>query len=193
MIATLEGTLEYRGNDSVIINVGGIGFRVYVSRSTSSQLGAVKGRVSLYTHLHVRDDDISLYGFSSSDELALFRSLISVTGIGAKLALTVLSALNPEQLVMAITSGDIDLLSQAPGVGKKMASRLVVELRGKLEKEWKEVALPLAPENADVIAALTGLGYSVAEATRAISRLPDARGLSLEGKIRVALQQLAER
>jgi Holliday junction DNA helicase RuvA len=193
MIATLEGTLEYRGNDSVIVNVGGIGFRVYVSSSTSSQLGAVKGRVSLHTHLHVRDDGISLYGFGSSDELTLFRSLISVTGIGAKLALTVLSALNPEQLVMAITSGDIDLLSQAPGVGKKMASRLVVELRGKLEKEWKEVALPLAPENADVIAALTGLGYSVVEATRAISRLPDARGLSLEEKIRVALQQLAER
>jgi Holliday junction DNA helicase RuvA len=192
MIATLEGILEYRGNDSVIINIGGIGFRVYVSSSTSSQLGAVKGRVSLYTHLHVRDDGISLYGFGSSDELTLFRSLISVTGIGARLALTILSALNPEQLVMAITSGDIDLLSQAPGVGKKMASRLVVELRGKLEKEWKEVALPLAPENADVIAALTGLGYSVAEATKAISRLADSRGLGLEEKIRMALQQLAE-
>jgi Holliday junction DNA helicase RuvA len=139
----------------------------------------------------VREDSISLYGFASSEELTLFRSLISVTGIGAKLALTVLSALNPEQLVMAITSGDIDLLSQTPGIGKKIASRLVVELRGKLEKEWKEVALPLAPENADVIAALTGLGYSVAEATKAISRLPDSDGVSLEEKIRMALQQLA--
>jgi len=191
MIATVEGILEYRGNDSVIINVGGIGFRVYVPSSTSSQLGAVKGRVCLYTHLHVREDSISLYGFASSEELTLFRSLISVTGIGAKLALTVLSALNPEQLVMAITSGDIDLLSQTPGIGKKIASRLVVELRGKLEKEWKEVALPLATENADVIAALTGLGYSVAEATKAISRLPDSDGVSLEEKIRMALQQLA--
>lgn len=191
MIATLEGILEYRGSDSVIIKVGGIGFRVYVSSSTSSQLGSVKGRVSVYTHLHVREDSISLYGFASSDELTLFKSLISVTGIGARLALTVLSALNSEQLVMAITSGDINLLSQAPGVGKKMASRLVVELRGKLEKEWKEVALPLAPENADAIAALTGLGYSVAEATRAISRLPDPDGLSLEEKIKMALQQLS--
>jgi Holliday junction DNA helicase RuvA len=191
MIATLEGILEYRGNDSVIINVGGIGFRVHVSGSTSSQLGAVKGRVSLYTHLHVREDSISLYGFASSDELTLFRSLISVTGIGAKLALTVLSALNSEELVMAITSGDIDLLSQTPGIGKKMASRLVVELRGKLEKEWKDVALPLAPENADAIAALTGLGYSVAEATKALSKLRDSRSLSLEDKIRIALQHLA--
>jgi Holliday junction DNA helicase RuvA len=193
MIATLAGTLEYRGHDSVIINVGGIGFRVYVSSSTSSQLGAVRGRVSVYTHLHVREDSISLYGFASSEELTLFRSLISVSGIGAKLALTVLSALNPEQLVMAITSGDIDLLSQTPGIGKRIASRLVVELRGKLEKEWREVALPLAPENADAIAALTSLGYSVAEATKAISRLPDSESLSLEEKIRMALQELAGR
>ncbi len=193
MIATLEGILEYRGSDSVIIGVGGIGFRVYVSGSTLSQLGAVKGRVSLYTHLHVREDSISLYGFASSEELTLFRSLISVTGIGAKLALTVLSALNAEQLVMAITSGDTDLLSQTPGIGKKMASRLVIELRGKLEKEWKDVALPLAPENADAVAALTGLGYSVAEATKALSSLPSSRSVSLEEKIRMALQHLAGR
>jgi len=193
MIATLEGILEYRGNDSVIINVGGIGFRVYVPGSTLSQLGAVKGKVSLYTHLHVREDNISLYGFASSEELALFKNLISVSGIGAKLALALLSALKPEQLVMAITSGDIDLLSQAPGIGKKMASRLVVELRGKLEKEWKEVALPLAPESGDVISALTGLGYSVAEATKAISKVPDSEDLSLEDKIKMALQQMVRR
>jgi holliday junction DNA helicase RuvA len=191
MIATLEGILEYRGNDSIIINVGGVGFRVYVPSSTLSQLGAVKGKVSLYTHLHVREDNISLYGFASSEELALFKNLISVSGIGSKLALALLSALNPEQLVVAITSGDIDLLSQAPGIGKKMASRLVVELKGKLEKEWKEVALPLAPESADVISALTGLGYSLAEATKAISKLPDAEKLSLEEKIKMALQQMA--
>jgi Holliday junction DNA helicase RuvA len=190
MIATLEGILEYRGNDSIIINVGGIGFRVYVPSSTLSQLGAVKGKVSLYTHLHVREDNISLYGFASSEELALFKNLISVSGIGSKLALALLSALNPEQLVVAITSGDIDLLSQTPGIGKKIASRLVVELRGKLEKEWKEVALPVAPESADVISALTGLGYSVAEATKAISKLPDSEELSLEEKIKMALQQM---
>jgi Holliday junction DNA helicase RuvA len=190
MIATLEGILEYRGNDSIIVNVSGLGFRVYVSGSTLSQVGAVKGKVSLYTHLHVREDNISLYGFASSEELALFKNLISVTGIGAKLALAILSAFNPEQLVMAIASGDVDLLSQAPGVGKKTAGRLVVELRGKLEKEWRDVALPLAPESADVIAALTGLGYSVAEATRAISRLPEAGNLNLEEKIRAALQQI---
>jgi len=191
MIATLEGILEYRGNDSIIINVGGIGFRVYVPGSTLSQLGVVKGKISLYTHLHVREDNVSLYGFASSEELALFKDLISVSGIGSKVALVLLSALSPEQLVMAITSGDIDLISQAPGIGKKMASRLVVELRGKLEKEWQEVALPLAPENADFIAALTGLGYSLTEATKAISKIPDSGELSLEDKIKMALQQMA--
>ena len=193
MIATLEGILEYRGNDSIIINVGGIGFRVYVSGSTLSQLGAVKDKAFLYTDLHVREDNVSLYGFASSEELGLFKTLISVSGVGPKLALALLSALNPEQVVMAITSGDIDLLSQAPGIGKKMASRLVVELRGKLEKEWKEVALPLAPECADVIAALTGLGYSLTEATKAVSKLQDSEELSLEEKIKVALQQVARR
>jgi len=193
MIATLEGILEYRGDDSVIINVGGVGLRVYVPSSTLSQLGTVKGKVFLYTHLHVREDNISLYGFASSEELALFKNLISVSGIGAKLALALLSAFNPEQLVMAIIGGDIDLLSQTPGIGKKIASRLVVELKGKLEKEWKEVALPLAPESADVIAALTGLGYSVAEATKVISKLSDSDELSLEEKIKMALQQMAKR
>ncbi|MGQ9545858.1 MAG: Holliday junction branch migration protein RuvA [Dehalococcoidia bacterium] len=191
MIATLEGTLEYRGGDSVIINVGGVGFRVYVPGSTLNQLGAVKGKIFLHTHLNVREDSISLYGFASSEELALFKNLISVSGVGSRVALSLLSALRPEQIVRAITSGDTDMLTQTPGIGKKLASRLVVELRGKLEKEWKEEALPLVAESGDVIAALTGLGYSLAEATKAVSKLPDSEGLSLEEKIRMALQQMA--
>jgi Holliday junction DNA helicase RuvA len=191
MIATLEGILEYRGDDSIIINVGGVGFRIYVPGSTLSQLGVVKSKVFLYTHLHVREDNISLYGFVSSEELALFKTLIAVSGVGSKVALALLSALSPEQIVRAIISGDTDILSQAPGIGKKLASRLVVELRGKLEKEWQEVALPLAPESGDVIAALTGLGYSLAEATKAISKLPDSKGLSLEERIKMALQQMS--
>ncbi len=193
MIATLEGILQYRGNDFVIINVGGIGFRVHVSGSTLNQLGTIKDKVFLHTHLHIREDNVSLYGFASNEELALFKNLISVSGVGPKLALGLLSAFSPEQIVMAITSDNIDLLSQAPGVGKKMASRLVVELRSKLEREWKEVALPLAPKSADVIAALTGLGYSLAEASEAVSQIPNSQELSLEEKIRIALQQVARR
>ncbi len=190
MIATLEGTLEHRGNDSIIVNVGGIGFRVYVSGFTLGQLGAVEGKVILHTHLQLREDDVSLYGFASREELALFRNLVSVSGIGPKVALGLLSALNPQQLVMAIASGNTDLICQAPGIGKKTADRLVIELRDKLEKEWKEVALPSAPEGADVIAALTGLGYSLTEAARAVSRLSGSEELSVEEKIRMALQQM---
>ena len=190
MIATLEGILEYCGSDSIVINVGGVGFRVYVPDSTLRRLGAVKGRVFVYTHLYVREDNIALYGFASSEEMTLFKSLISVSGVGSRVALALLSALSPEQLVMAITSGNIDLISQVPGIGRKLASRLVIELRSKLEKEWKEVALPLVPESADVIAALTSLGYSVSEATKAVSRLPASEELGLEEKVRMALQQM---
>lgn len=193
MIATLKGTLEYRGTDSVIINVGGMGFQVYVPGSTLSQLGAINDKVSLYTHLHLREDNVSLYGFASEEELALFRNLISVSGIGPKAALALLSALDPEQLVIAITSGNIDVISQVPGIGRKMANRMVIELKSKLEKEWKEAALPLATENTDVIAALTSLGYSLREATQAVFSLPGSSELSLEEKVKLALQQLAGR
>ncbi len=193
MIATLEGTLEYRGTDSAIVKVGGVGFQVYVPGSTLSKLGAAGNQVSLYTYLHVKEDNVSLYGFASEEELALFKNLISVSGIGPKAALALLSALSPEQLVMAITSGNADLVSQVPGIGKKMASRLVIELRSKLERQWKEAALPLPAENAEAIAALTGLGYSLREATQAISSLPDSKELSLEEQVRMALQQLAGR
>ncbi len=190
MIATLKGTLEYRGVNSVIINVSGIGFQVYVPGSTLSQLGTIDNRVSLYTHFHLREDNASLYGFATEAELALFRNLISVSGIGPKAALGLLSAMDPEQLVIAITSDNSDFISQAPGIGKKMAKRIVVELKSKLEKEWEGAALPLAVENADVVAALTSLGYSVREASQAASNLPVSSELSLEEKVKQALQQL---
>ena len=193
MIAAIEGILEYFGVDSIIVKVGGIGIRVYVPSSSLSKLGAAGDNVSLYTHLHLREDNVSLYGFTSSEELALFKNLISVSGVGPKVALSLLSSLAIEQLAMAITSGNAELISQAPGIGKKVASRIVIELRGKLEREWKEAALPLAPEDADAIAALTSLGYSLREATQAISSLPNSSELSLEEKVKLALQQLAER
>jgi Holliday junction DNA helicase RuvA len=193
MIATLVGTLAYRGVDSVIIDVGGVGFQVHVSSSTLGQLGVVGSNASLYTHLHLREDNISLYGFASAEELALFKNLISVSGIGPKAALSLLSSLNVEQLATAITSGNVELISQAPGIGKKVASRLVIELRSKLEREWREAALPLATEDADAIAALTSLGYSLREATQAVSSLPKSEELSLEDKVKMALRELASR
>ena len=193
MIATLEGTLEHCGIDSAVIRVGGVGIQVYVPSLTLSRLGVIGDKVSLYTHLYVKEDNISLYGFASSEEVALFKNLISISGIGPRVALALLSKLSAEQLATAIISGNVALIEQVPGIGKKMANRLVVELRDKLEREWKEAALPLAPEDSDAIAALTSLGYSLREVTQVVSSIPNSSELSLEGKVRTALQELASK
>jgi len=191
MIAALEGILEYRGLDSVVIKVGGVSLQAYIPSSTLSRLGTVGDKVYLHTHLYLKEDNISLYGFASIEEVKLFQNLISVSGIGPKVGLALLSSLSPEQLALAITSGNVDLLSQVPGIGRKIASRVVLELKTKLEKDWKGVAaLPLAQENTDVIAALTSLGYSLREATQAASALPESKEMSLEEKVKLALQQL---
>ena len=193
MIATLEGILQYRGVDSIIVNVGGIGLQVHVPGSTMSQLGAVNDKVSLYTHLQVKEDNLTLYGFASGQELTLFKNLISISGVGPKVALALLSSLSIEQLTMAILSGNVDLIDQVPGVGKKVANRIAVELKGKLEQQWEGAILPLAQEDSDVIAALTSLGYSLREATQVVSSLTSSSELSLEEKIKTALSQLAGR
>jgi len=190
MIASLEGTLVHNDTNSVIVNVGGIGFQLNISTYTLNQLEKIGSTVSLYTHLYLRTDNIALYGFASREELVLFKDLISVSGIGPKVALAMLSTLNPEQLVTAITSGNTELIVQVPGIGKKVASRLVVELKGKLQKEWGETTLQFKPANAEAVAALTGLGYSLREATQAISSIPDSAEMNLEEKIKLALQQL---
>jgi Holliday junction DNA helicase RuvA len=188
VIASLHGTLEAIGGDGAVINVGGVGFQVYMPTSTLSALGKVGGEVRLYTHLHLREDNIALYGFGSADELNLFQALIGVSGLGPKLALAMLSAMDVEKLTMAIVTGSIDLLTVIPGIGKKMASRLILELREKIGAGFISTpAAQLAQENADVIAALVSLGYSVGEANRAVATLPPATELSLEEKIKQAL------
>jgi Holliday junction DNA helicase RuvA len=189
MIASLRGKLESLGSDWVVINVNGIGFQVYMPTSTLSTLGTTGEEVKLHTHLYLREDNATLYGFASAEELGLFQTLIGVSGLGPKLALAMLSALNVEQISMAIVTGSADLLTVVPGVGKKMASRLVLELKEKIGAGL--VATPaaqLAQENTDVLAALTALGYSAAEATRAVATLPTSSELSLEEKIKLALQ-----
>ncbi len=188
MIASLNGKLESLGSDGAVINVGGIGFRVYMPTSTLSTLGKIGEEVKLHTYLHLREDNASLYGFASTDELGLFQNLISVSGLGPKLALAMLSAMNIEKLAMAIATSSADLLTEVPGIGKKMANRLILELKDKLGAGWITTpAVQLAEENAEVVAALTSLGYSVSEATRAVgSLLPDSK-LSLEDKVKQAL------
>jgi Holliday junction DNA helicase RuvA len=191
MIANLRGVLSSMGGDYAIINVGGVGFRVYMPTSVLSILGKVGEEVQIHTHLHVKDDDISLYGFGTADELTIFETLISVSGLGPRLALAMLSVLNVEQMTMAIATGTTDLLTTVPGIGRKMADRLVLELRDKIGAGL--IATPaaqIAQENTDVLAALTSLGYSVAEASRAVATLPVASDLSVEERVKLALQYL---
>ena len=192
MIVALEGVLESRGIDSAVVRVGPLSLNIYIPGSTLSQLGSEGDKVNLHTHIYLREDNIALYGFATAEELGLFQNLISVSGIGPKAALGLLTALNPERLVSAIAGDSIDLLSQVPGIGKKIAGRIVLELKGKLQKEWGTIVAPsLTQEDADVVAALTSLGYSLREATKAVSDLSDSRGLDLEERVRLALRQLA--
>jgi len=187
MIAGLQGKLQAIGSNWAIINVGGISFQVYMPTSTLSTLGAVGGEVELHTHLHLREDNATLYGFATAEELGLFQTVTTVSGVGPKLALAMLSAMSVEKLTMAIATGGAELLSEIPGIGKKTANRLILELKGKIAAGWLAPA-GLAEENADVLTALTSLGYSVREATRAIATLPQDQKLSLEEKIKLALQ-----
>ena len=157
--------------------------------STLSTLGKTGEEVKLHTHLHLREDNATLYGFASTDELGLFQTLIGVSGLGPKLALAMLSAMNVEKLTMAIVTGSADLLTMVPGIGKKMANRLILELKEKIAAGWITTpAAQLAEENTEVLAALISLGYSVSEASRAVATLPPSEELSLEEKIKLALQ-----
>jgi Holliday junction DNA helicase RuvA len=190
MISSLHGKVESLGSDFAVINVNGVGFQVLMPTSTLSAVGAVGKEVTLFTHLHLREDNVSLFGFASAEELSLFQLLIGVNGLGPRLALAMLSGMSVEQLATAIATGSIDLLTVVPGIGKKVATRIVVELKEKIGAGW--IATPatqLAQENTDVLAALTSLGYSAPEAAKAVATLPPTSSdLSLEEKIKLALQ-----
>jgi Holliday junction DNA helicase RuvA len=189
MIASLSGKLEAVSGDGAIINVGGVGFRVAMPTTALSALGTPGSEVKVFTHLHVREDNLSLFGFASAEELWLFETLLGVTGLGPKLALAMLSALSPEQIATAIATGSTEMLDMIPGIGKKVAHRIVLELKEKIGAGW--IAAPAteaAQENTEVLTALTSLGYSAAEAVKAVATLPADEELDLEEKIKLALQ-----
>ena len=189
MISSLKGKVETIGADHATINVGGIGFQVFMPSSTLSTLATTGEEARVHTHLHLREDSVTLFGFATTQELALFQLLIGVTGLGPRLALALLSALATEQLTMAIVTGQTDVLTITPGVGKKVAERIILELKEKLGAGWAATpAAQIAQENSDVLGALTSLGYSAAEAQRAVATLPAATDMSLEERIKHSLQ-----
>ncbi len=190
MISGIHGKLEGSGPGYVLVRTGGFTLKVSVPSPVIERLGSIGSAVDLFAHLHVREDILALYGFSTAEELALFESLITVSGIGPKLGLSVLSSVSPEEVAMAIASGNPDTLMGIPGIGKKTAGRIVLELKGKIEKQWHTEQSPLPTENSEVLAALVALGYSASEALQAAAHVPGQADVPLEERVRHALQYL---
>lgn len=194
MIAGVKGIIESIGSNWVILDVGGVAFQVFLPTSTLSNLSVVGRPARLHTHLHVREDNLTLYGFGSARELSLFETLITVKGIGPKLGLAMLSAMDAEQLATAIAAGDANMLTAVPGIGQKTANRIILELKDKIGGTWMLTQdLESVQRNSEVVAALTSLGYSVVEATRAVAALPSSSQLSLEDKIKLALKSFGSK
>jgi Holliday junction DNA helicase RuvA len=191
MIASIRGSLLFVGVDHAVIETGGVGLMVYAPRNVLGALGEIGSEVRLYTHLHIREDLLALYGFASTDQRHLFETLLSVSGIGPKAALSLLSSAPADELRVTIAGGDTTRLARVPGIGKKTAERLVLELRGKLDIKGLPVpgATPaLIAVNAELAEMLVGLGFSAAEASAAIAALPADAPASIEDRLRLALR-----
>ncbi|MBI4299416.1 MAG: Holliday junction branch migration protein RuvA [Chloroflexi bacterium] len=189
MITSIRGTLEAIGADWIVVRLGGISLQVHVPGSSIEELGHLGTTVQLFTYLRVREDELSLFGFTSEHARQLFELFLGVNGVGPRLALNILSSFTPESLAAAISSSDVEAFDHVPGVGKKMASRLVLELRGKLKKEWTLVSE--TSSQGEVVAALVALGYTSAEARSAVFAMDKESDLPLEERVREALQRLA--
>ena len=200
MISSIQGILEARGDDWVDVAIGGVSVRAMVPASAMSGLGPIGAPVRLYTHLVVRDENVTLYGFRSPEEKTAFLALIGVNGIGPRLGLVILSVLSPADLVEAIEEGDAAALSRAPGVGKRSASRIIVELKGKLD-ELDIAGLTASPTrapslvDAELTAVLQSLGYNAQEirlAVSAVANLEAEEMPPLDDRVRLALATLSE-
>lgn len=192
MIASIRGNLLTTGADHAVIETGGVGFLIFVPRTVLANLGAPGDQTQLYTNLQVREDSLTLYGFATIEQRQLFEQLLGVSGIGPKVALSLLSSGAPEELRAAIASGDVQRLSRVPGIGKKTAERLVLELKGKIDLRGlpaPSAATPaLAAVNNELADMLLGLGFSAAEANAAIAALPADAPPDFEDRLRLALR-----
>jgi len=191
VITSIEGTLAGWGIEWVDVAVGGVTLRTNVPQSAIAGLGRLGDQVRLLTSLQMREDSLTLYGFPTEEARSAFGALVGVNGVGPRLALNILSSLSPEALALAIGSGDADAFKGVPGVGKKIANRIVLELSGKLEIALSPSADGLG--DGEVVKALTALGYASSEAMEALSSLPPGGELSLEEKVRLCLQRMGSR
>ncbi len=200
MIGMLRGKVWELLPNGLVMDVQGVGYEMTVPNSLLSKLYIGQETV-IYTQVVIREDDLALYGFSSGSEKNLFLTLISVSGIGPKAGMAILSTFDSEQIEQAIATEDVNLLTRVPGIGKKTAQRLVLELKEKYKdralKGLNKAESPLSGGSGsnswDALEALMALGYSQEEGKRALQRIEDRDALTLEEQIRTALQYLAER
>ena len=200
MISYIKGTLERRAESYIIIETGGIGYQVFVSPATLAKLSQTGAEVKVFTYFSVKEDGMSLYGFASQEEQEMFHKLLTVSGVGPKGALGFLSMLKPSEIIMAILSDDVKTLSKAPGVGRKAAQRVILELKDKFKTEE---ALSMGGEELEgivetsiggdakfeAIDAMTALGYSRSEAAKAVNAVA-AEGMSTEDILKAALKKM---
>lgn len=197
MYAYIKGTLEIKGINYVVIENNGIGFKIFMSSKSIGCIGNVGDIVKVHTHYHVREDDISLYGFVSEEELRMFEILINVSGVGVKSALTMLSDITPASFAMAVIQDDVTRLTKVPGVGKKTAQRLILELKDKLKSEdisgdnSVDVDIKEIKIDNDAVTALQVLGYSKKEVEEVLQKV-DTKNLSTEETIKMALKYLGK-
>lgn len=187
MISLIRGEIVARGSDHIVVDVRGVGYKVFVPRHPEGDV------VALHTHHVVREDAQQLYGFETREELALFEMLIGVSGVGPKAAMSILGVARPAQVAAAIASGDVAALSRAPGVGKKTAERLIVDLKGKVARGVDERDLTAAAPADEAAAALQALGYTAAEATAALRAVPPPDSASTEERVTLALRAAGRR
>lgn len=197
MYLYIKGSLEVKTKGYIVVECNGIGYKIFMSDKSLNEVGNIGDKVKVYTHYHVREDEISLYGFKTDEELRMFELLLSVSGIGARSAITMLSNIEPSEFAFAVISDDVDRMTKIPGIGKKTAQRLILELKDKLkseeiernkeeiEKEIKEVE-----GLNEAISALQVLGYSRREIDLAFEKA-DLSGLSTEDIIKKGLVLLS--
>ena len=202
VISYVKGSLEERYEDSVVVEAGGIGYRIFVPTSVLENLPKTGETIKIYTYFNVREDAVSLFGFLSKQDLEMFRQLIGVNGVGPKSALGILSALSPDTLRLAVISGDAKAISKAPGVGSKTAQRIILDLKDKVKAEdiLDGFTEPVSghTEGSDVgavgkeaIEALTALGYSASEASGVVKKVTITESMTAEDVLKAALKHLA--
>ena len=199
MLAYIKGSLEEKTSTYVVIDVGGLGYKVYMSENAINKLGQIGETIKVHTHYQVREDDISIFGFITSEELKMFELLISVSGVGAKSALSILANISPSSFAFAIISDDVSKLVKIPGVGKKTAARIILELKDKLKTiqaidtndEDTEISVRDNGKQTEAIAALQVLGYNRKEVERALESI-STNDLTVEDIIKKGLLLLSK-